>query len=78
MAGGAAPVTKLIGRLAFAPTGTANYWRRGSLRVYQPAPGMRWIATAPGCSATGATATGALERLRARVLVAHAALGGGK
>ncbi len=69
-------MTKLIGRLQFAPTNRQNYFECGRLRVYQPAPGKRWIATAPGCSATGATATGALERLRARVLVAHAELRG--
>jgi hypothetical protein len=60
-------VTKLIGGLAFA-TVKANYYKRGLLQVFQPSPKFRWVA--PGCSATGATADGALARLRARVIVA--------
>jgi hypothetical protein len=67
-------VTKLIGRLQFQPNGV-DRWRLGYLHVYRHRLG-KWVATAPGCSATGATPTGALERLRARVLVAAAALGG--
>jgi hypothetical protein len=67
-------VTKLIGGLAFA-TVKANYYKRGLLQVFQPSPRFRWVATAPGCSATGATADGALARLRARVIVASKELG---
>ncbi len=67
-------MTKLIGRLQFAPAG-ADSWTRGHLRVYRHRLG-KWIATAPGCSATGYTPNGALDRLRARVLVAAAALNG--
>lgn len=57
-----------IGGLQFSGSGTE--WTRGSVRVFRHivngAPG-RWVAVAPGMSASGVSANSALERLKSRV-----------